>query len=60
MIELDNPFASDIIRKYISTCYIEPYRVDILIPFTSKLRRAHNVKQTPKISKQEESKKYQM
>ena len=60
MIELDNPFASDIIRKYISSCYIPPYRVDIVIPFTSKLRRLRNVKQTSQISKQKESKKYQV
>lgn len=60
MIELDNPFASDIARKYISSCYIKPYYVDISIPFVSKLRRLRNVKQTPKISKQKESKKYQV
>lgn len=60
MIELDNPFAADIIRNYISTCYIKPYRVDIEIPFICKLRRLRNVKQTPEISKQEESKKYQV
>lgn len=60
MIELDNPFAADIVRNYISSCYIKPYTVWLEIPFTSKLRRLRNVKQTPKISKQEESKKYQV